>query len=287
MSALGKRDYNGDFDENGQLVETPYRPSLAERKAARATPLLTAFGKPRRWPDRYLMPGESFQDMFARVACAYADDADHAQRLYDYMSQLWFMPATPVLSNGGTERGLPISCFLNDVLRQPGRHRRHLERECLAGLQWRRHRHLLGQGPLHRREGEDRPDQRHHPLHPCDGLADPGHQPGLAAARLGGGLSRHHHPEIEEFLEIRKASGDFNRKGLNLHHGINITDEFMRRCGRQDVRAALPRTGEVVREIDARAAVAAHPGRGCRPASPILIFDAVNRRCPSTSASWA
>ena len=65
--------------------------------------------------DRYLLPGESYQDMFARVATAYADDTDHAQRLYDYISNLWFMPATPVLSNGGAERGLPISCFLNSV----------------------------------------------------------------------------------------------------------------------------------------------------------------------------
>ena len=53
--------------------------------------------------------------MFARVACAYADDVAHAQRLYDAMSRLWFMPATPILSNGGTTRGLPISCFLNAV----------------------------------------------------------------------------------------------------------------------------------------------------------------------------
>ena len=130
--------------------------------------LLTAFGK-ATLTDRYLMPGESFQDMFARVSCAYADDVDHAQRLYDDMSRLWFMPATPILSNGGTKRGLPISCFLNDVSDSLRRHCRHLERECLAGVQWRRHRHLLGQGPLHRREGEDRPDQRHHSLHPCDG----------------------------------------------------------------------------------------------------------------------
>ena len=48
--------------------------------------------------------------------------------------KLWFMPATPVLSNGGTGRGLPISCYLNSVVRQPRRHRRHLERECLAGV---------------------------------------------------------------------------------------------------------------------------------------------------------
>ena len=76
--------------------------------------LLTGFGK-ATLRDRYLLPGESYQDLFVRVARAYADDTLHAQRLYDYMSQLWFMPATPILSNGGTDRGLPISCFLNAV----------------------------------------------------------------------------------------------------------------------------------------------------------------------------
>ncbi len=76
--------------------------------------LLTAFGK-ATLQDCYLLEGESFQDMFARVSCAYADDIGHAQRLYDAMSRLWFMPATPILSNGGAGRGLPISCFLNDV----------------------------------------------------------------------------------------------------------------------------------------------------------------------------
>ena len=76
--------------------------------------LLTVFGK-ATLSDRYLMPGESYQDMFARVASAYADDDAHAQRIYDYISNLWFMPATPVLSNGGTKRGLPISCFLNEA----------------------------------------------------------------------------------------------------------------------------------------------------------------------------
>ena len=76
--------------------------------------LLTAFGK-ETLEDRYLLPGEGYQDLFARVADAFADDQDHAQRLYDYISKLWFMPATPVLSNGGTTRGLPISCYLNSV----------------------------------------------------------------------------------------------------------------------------------------------------------------------------
>src|SRR5476649_2089641 len=76
--------------------------------------LLTDFGR-TTLEDRYLLAGESYQDMFARVATAYADDAEHAQRVYDYISRLWFMPATPVLSNGGANRGLPISCFLNSV----------------------------------------------------------------------------------------------------------------------------------------------------------------------------
>jgi ribonucleoside-diphosphate reductase alpha chain len=75
--------------------------------------LLTDFGK-ATLEDRYLLPNETFQDLFARVAVRYSDDSAHAQRLYDYISKLWFMPSTPVLSNGGTSRGLPISCFLNE-----------------------------------------------------------------------------------------------------------------------------------------------------------------------------
>src|SRR5690606_36562499 len=75
---------------------------------------LSDFGK-AVLKDRYLMSGEDYQDLFARVAGYYADDNAHAQRLYDYISNLRFVPATPVLSNGGTDRGLPISCFLNQA----------------------------------------------------------------------------------------------------------------------------------------------------------------------------
>ena len=75
---------------------------------------LTDFGR-ATLSDRYLGQDESYQDLFARVASTYADNNLHAQRLYNYISNLWFMPATPVLSNGGTERGLPISCFLNEA----------------------------------------------------------------------------------------------------------------------------------------------------------------------------
>ncbi|MGH1559941.1 ribonucleotide reductase N-terminal alpha domain-containing protein [Caulobacter segnis] len=89
---------------------------------ARATPC---------WPtsagttleDRYLLPGESYRGMFARVSTAFADDADRAQRVYDYMSRLWFScRPRPVLSNGGADLScLPISCFPERRQRQPGR----------------------------------------------------------------------------------------------------------------------------------------------------------------------
>ena len=75
---------------------------------------LTDFGK-ATLSDRYLGQNESYQDLFARVASIYADNNLHAQRIYNYISNLWFMPATPILSNGGNERGLPISCFLNEA----------------------------------------------------------------------------------------------------------------------------------------------------------------------------
>ena len=100
------------FGDQDQAVQTRGRPRVKVDHGRDA--LLTEFGK-ATLRDRYLMPGESYQDMFARVASYYADDAAHAQRLYDYISKLWFMPATPVLSNGGTQRGLPISCFLNEA----------------------------------------------------------------------------------------------------------------------------------------------------------------------------
>ena len=105
-------------DDVSTSSRAPARPSTRARFTVKTDAsrdeLLTEFGKDTL-QDRYLLPGESYQDLFARVAAAYADDADHAQRVYDYISKLWFMPATPVLSNGGTGRGLPISCYLNSV----------------------------------------------------------------------------------------------------------------------------------------------------------------------------
>jgi ribonucleoside-diphosphate reductase alpha chain len=244
--------------------------------------LLTDFGK-TTLEDRYLLAGESYQDMFARVATAYADDADHAQRVYDYISQLWFMPSTPVLSNGGASRGLPISCFLNAVP------------DSLEGIQsvWNENVHLASNGGGIgtywggvRSIGEKvKGAGQTSGIIPFIRVMD-----SLTLAISQGSLRRGsaavyldiHHPEIEEFLEIRKPSGDFNRKSLNLHHGIGITDEFMEAV-RDGAMFALrsPKTGEAVREIDARSLWQKILEIRLQTGEPYLIFnDTVNRAMP-------
>ena len=244
--------------------------------------LLTDFGR-TTLQDRYLLPGESYQDMFARVATAYADDAEHAQRVYDYISRLWFMPATPVLSNGGAERGLPISCFLNSV------------GDSLEGIvgTWNQNVWLAANGGGIgtywggvRSIGEKVKGQgQTSGIIPFIRVMD-----SLTLAISQGSLRRGsaavyldiHHPEIEEFLEIRKPSGDFNRKSLNLHHGLSITDEFMEAV-RDGAPFGLrsPKTGEVVREVDARTLWQKVLEIRLQTGEPYLIFaDTVNRAMP-------
>ena len=244
--------------------------------------LLTDFGK-TTLEDRYLLPGESYQDMFARVATAYADDAEHAQRVYDYMSRLWFMPATPVLSNGGAERGLPISCFLNAV------------GDSLDGIvgAWNENVWLAANGGGIgtywggvRSIGEKvKGAGQTSGIIPFIRVMD-----SLTLAISQGSLRRGsaavyldiHHPEIEEFLEIRKAAGDFNRKSLNLHHGINVTDEFMIAV-RDDLPFALrsPKTGETLKEVSARKLWQKLLELRLQTGEPYIIFsDTVNNAMP-------
>ena len=243
---------------------------------------LTEFGK-ETLEDRYLLPGESYQDLFARVADAYADDQDHAQRLYDYISRLWFMPATPVLSNGGTARGLPISCYLNSVS------------DSLDGIvgTWNENVWLASKGGgIGTYWGNVR------------GIGEPvglnGKTSGiipfvrvmdsLTLAISQGSLRRGSaacyldisHPEIEEFLEIRKPSGDFNRKALNLHHGVLVTDAFMEAV-REGAEFELksPKTGEVRGVVDARSLFQKLVETRLATGEPYIVFsDTVNRMMP-------
>ncbi len=269
-----------------RVVEAAQRPQLQlvrkiEVDRSRDA-LLTDFGK-TTLEDRYLLAGESYQDMFARVATAFADDADHAQRIYDYISRLWFMPSTPVLSNGGAGRGLPISCFLNAVP------------DSLEGIQgvWNENVHLASNGGGIgtywggvRSIGEKvKGAGQTSGIIPFIRVMD-----SLTLAISQGSLRRGsaavyldiHHPEIEEFLEIRKPSGDFNRKSLNLHHGISISDEFMEAV-RDGAMFGLrsPKTKDVVKEVDARTLWQKILEIRLQTGEPYLIFsDTVNRAMP-------
>lgn len=276
----------GIAETSERVASTPARPQLQLVRKVEVDrdrdALLTDFGK-TTLEDRYLLPGESYQDMFARVATAYADDADHAQRIYDYISRLWFMPATPVLSNGGAGRGLPISCFLNAVP------------DSLEGIQgvWNENVALASNGGGIgtywggvRSIGEKvKGAGQTSGIIPFIRVMD-----SLTLAISQGSLRRGsaavyldvHHPEIEEFLEIRKPSGDFNRKSLNLHHGISISDEFMEAV-RDGAMFGLrsPKNNEVVREVDARSLWQKILEIRLQTGEPYLIFsDTVNRAMP-------
>jgi len=244
--------------------------------------LLTDFGKDTL-NDRYLLPGETYQDLFARVASAYADDQAHAQRIYDYISRLWFMPATPVLSNGGTGRGLPISCYLNSVP------------DSLNGIvdTWNENVWLASRGGgIGTYWGNVR------------GIGEPvglnGKTSGiipfvrvmdsLTLAISQGSLRRGSaacyldisHPEIEEFLEIRKPSGDFNRKALNLHHGVLIPDAFMEavRDG-AEWELKSPKDQSVRGKVDARSLFQKLVETRLATGEPYIVFaDHVNSTMP-------
>ena len=245
--------------------------------------LLTDFGR-ATLDDRYLMPGESYQDLFARVASFYGDDAAHAQRLYDYISKLWLMPATPVLSNGGTQRGLPISCFLNEATDSL---------DGIVGL-WNENVWLASKGggigsywgnlrSIGEKVGQNGKTSG---VIPFIRVMD-----SLTLAISQGSLRRGSaavylpvcHPEIEEFVEIRRPTGgDPNRKAPNLHHGILVSDDFMRAV-EQDEEWPLrsPKDNSIVRKIPARALWIRILTARVETGEPYLVFsDHVNNARP-------
>ncbi|MBU8545621.1 MULTISPECIES: ribonucleoside-diphosphate reductase subunit alpha [Roseomonadaceae] len=245
--------------------------------------LLTDFGK-ATLDDRYLLPGESYQDLFARVASAYGDDAAHAQRIYDYISRLWFMPATPVLSNGGTTRGLPISCFLNEASDSlDGIVGLWNENVWLAakgggiGSYWG---NLRGIGEKVGRNGKTSG------VIPFIRVMD-----SLTLAISQGSLRRGsaacylpvNHPEIEEFLEMRRPTGgDPNRKALNLHHGVLLSDAFMRAVeADEDWALVSPKDGALMQKVSARSIWIRILTARIETGEPYIIFsDRVNGARP-------
>jgi len=244
---------------------------------------LTEFGK-ATLSDRYLGANESYQDLFARVASYYADNNLHGQRIYNYISNLWFMPATPVLSNGGTKRGLPISCFLNEagdsldgILDLWSEYDWLAARGGGIGSYWGNLRSIGEKiGRVGKTSG----------IIPFIKVMD-----SLTMAISQGSLRRGSaacylpidHPEIEEFIEMRRPTGgDPNRKALNLHHGVLVTDAFMRAVETNSEWALKsPKDGIVQTTIPARNLWIRLLTARVETGEPYIIFvDTVNRQIP-------
>jgi ribonucleoside-diphosphate reductase alpha chain len=216
--------------------------------------LLTDFSK-ATLENQYLLPGESYQDVYARVASYFSDNPEHAQRIYDYISLNWFMPSTPIIANGGTKRGLPISCFLNEAS------------DSLDGIVdlWNENVWLASKGggigsywgnlrSLGEKVGMNGKTSG---IMPFVKVMD-----SLTLAISQGSLRRGaaavylqiSHPEIEEFIEMRRSTGgDPKRKSTFLHHGILVSDAFMRAVDKDEQWSLLsPKDSKVVRKISAR-----------------------------------
>jgi ribonucleoside-diphosphate reductase alpha chain len=245
--------------------------------------LLSDFGK-AVLKDRYLLANEDFQDLFARVASHFADDANHAQRLYDYISKLYFMPATPVLSNGGTERGMPISCFLNETDDSlNGIANLWFENIWLAargggiGSYWGKVRSINEKVGINGKTSG---------IVPFIKVQD-----SLTLAISQGSLRRGSsavylpidHPEIEEFIDLRKPTGgDVNRRSLNIHHGVVVTDKFMHAVEKDEPWDLIsPHDGHVVSTVKARDIWIKLLTTRMETGEPYILFiDAVNRAIP-------
>ena len=211
--------------------------------------------------DRYFTGEETHaQEAFARAATFGATfkgvtDFELAQRLYNYSSSCWFMFSTPILSNGGTSRGLPISCFLNYVPdSRSGLSSHYDENIWLASS---------GGGI-----GGFWGDVRSNGVSTTHGSKSTGSIPFMHVVdsqmlAFNQGVTRRgsyaaymdiSHPEIEEFIEMRKSSGgDINRKCLNLHNGVNVTNEFLKAVeNNEEWRLIDPKSKEAIKVVDAR-----------------------------------
>jgi ribonucleoside-diphosphate reductase alpha chain len=241
--------------------------------------------------DRYFLKDgkgvicEDIQMFFARVSAGIArGDKELAQSLYDLMSKNWFMPATPVLTNSATSRGAQISCFLNTVGDSISDIFKTYEENAFLAK---------GGGGI----GTNWSEVRGHNSKLSSGGKSTGTVPFLkvmdsATLAVSQGNTRRgaaavymdiSHPDIEEFIDIRKPTGgDDNRRCLNLHHGVTITDEFMR-CVKAKIKFDLlcPHSGEVVKSVDATEMWRKILKNRVETGEPYILFiDTVNKTIP-------
>lgn len=234
--------------------------------------------------DNCLLPGEKPQDAFARVAVTYGDDQAHAQRLYDYMSQQWFTPSSPVMTNGGTSRGLPISCFLNEMEDSlEGISATWMENIWLAALGGGIGTFVGNVRSVGERVGRVGTT--------CGVVPFIKVQDAITMAVSQGSLRRGasavymqiDHPEIIDFIDLRRfTGGDPNRKAQYLHHGVTITDAFMRAVEEgKDWDLVSPKDGSVRQTVKARDLWIRLLTARVEMGEPYILFiDTINKHLP-------
>jgi ribonucleoside-diphosphate reductase alpha chain len=236
------------------------------------------------YKETYFLPNENYSDWLNRVSTAYQNDSEHGMRMAKYIQNLWFHPSTPISSNAGTDRGLPISCFTKSVAdNKPSIFQNYNEAFNLGaygggiGTDWSKVRSV--NEPVGTNGG------RSSGLIPFLGVSD---RSTLAISQ--GGLRRASeaayldisHPEIEEFIDIRKETGDSSRRTPNLHHGVIIPDDFMD-CMISDGTWNLisPKSGEIIRTVSARKLWSQILEARITTGEPYLLFiDTVNDLVP-------
>jgi len=197
---------------------------------------------------------KSPQERFAYVSKAFATDEAHAQRMYEYSSKHWVSYATPILSFGRTKKGLPISCFLNWIDDSA-----EGLVNTLSETNWLS---MLGGGVgvgFGIRSSDERSSgvMAHLKIYDASCLA---YRQGSTRRGSYAMYLDISHPDIELFLDIRKPTGDPNLRAQNLHHGINITDDFMQiiencmidKNANDTWQLKDPHTGEVKKTISAK-----------------------------------
>jgi ribonucleoside-diphosphate reductase alpha chain len=227
----------------------------------------------QRLKESYMKDDEqSPQERFAFVSAAFASNEEHAQRLYDYSSRHWLSYSTPILSFGRSKRGLPISCFLN-----------YMDDSAeglvdnLSETNWLS---MMGGGVgvhVGIRNSDDKSTgvMPHLKIYDASSLA---YRQGRTRRGSYAAYLNINHPDIIQFLEMRKPTGDQNVRTLNMHHGINMSDEFMNiieRCMKDDntddsFNLINPANGEVVETVSAKYLWQKILTCACRQVNPIL-----------------
>ena len=238
----------------------------------------------QRLRESYMMEEEvSPQERFAYVSEAFGSNPEHSQRLYEYSSKHWLSYSTPILSFGRSKRGLPISCFLN-----------YMEDSAeglvdnLSETNWLS---MLGGGVgihLGIRNSDDKSTgvMPHLKMYDASSLA---YRQGRTRRGSYAAFLDVNHPDIIQFLEMRKPTGDQNLRTLNLNHGVNISDEFMQvieRCmkdpeANDDWALKNPANGEVVEVVSAKGLWQKMLDLRMQTGEPYFIFiDTANRELP-------